>query len=342
MADLRKKRIAGFIEPLRVTPGRRVTLARHFDPSYKAGFLDKQAGEELLAQGIELLSEYQERLAAQDTHGVVIVLQALDAAGKDGTIRHVMSGVNPQGVSVHSFKAPSSLELDHDYLWRFACNLPRRGEIGIFNRSYYEEVLVVRVHPEILQNERLPRRARGRDIWKKRYQDINNWERYLTDNGFTVVKLFLNLSKEEQRTRFLRRIDLPDHNWKFSAADVHERSYWDDYQKAFSEMLSATSTEWSPWYVIPADHKWFARLCAAAVIANALIEIDPRFPTVSTEAHDALQVTKGELEAEAPEGAARDPFEAELAAKATKDEKAEGKPEKKARKKGGKKAKKGK
>jgi PPK2 family polyphosphate:nucleotide phosphotransferase len=342
MADLRKKRIAGFIEPLRVTPGRRVTLARHFDPSYKAGFLDKQAGEELLAQGIELLSEYQERLAAQDTHGVVIVLQALDAAGKDGTIRHVMSGVNPQGVSVHSFKAPSSLELDHDYLWRFACNLPRRGEIGIFNRSYYEEVLVVRVHPEILQNERLPRRARGRDIWKKRYQDINNWERYLTDNGFTVVKLFLNLSKEEQRTRFLRRIDLPDHNWKFSAADVHERSYWDDYQKAFSEMLSATSTEWSPWYVIPADHKWFARLCAAAVIANALIEIDPRFPTVSPEAHDALQVTKGELEAEAPEGAAPDPFAAEVMAEAAKDEKAEGKPAKKARKKGGKKAKKGK
>ena len=298
MADLRKKRIAGFIEPLRVTPGRRVTLARHFDPSYKAGFLDKQAGEELLAQGIELLSEYQERLAAQDTHGVVIVLQALDAAGKDGTIRHVMSGVNPQGVSVHSFKAPSSLELDHDYLWRFACNLPRRGEIGIFNRSYYEEVLVVRVHPEILQNERLPRRARGRDIWKKRYQDINNWERYLTDNGFTVVKLFLNLSKEEQRTRFLRRIDLPDHNWKFSAADVHERSYWEDYQKAFSEMLSATSTEWSPWYVIPADHKWFARIAAAATIADALIAIDPQYPTVDDTTREELQQEKVALERE--------------------------------------------
>ena len=336
MADLRPKRIAEFIEPLRVTPGRRVTLAKHFDPGYKAGFLDKEQGEQLLAQGVELLSEYQERLAAQDTHGVVVVLQALDAAGKDGTIRHVMSGVNPQGVSVHSYKAPSSLELDHDYLWRFASNLPRRGEIGIFNRSYYEEVLVVRVHPEILQNQQLPRRARGRDVWKKRYRDINAWEQYLTDQGFTVVKLLLNLSKEEQRTRFLRRIDLPDHNWKFSAADVKERAYWDDYQKAFSEMLSATSTEWAPWYVIPADHKWFARICASAVIADALIKIDPKFPKVSPEAHDALMETKGLLEAEAPDGAEADPFEAELAAKA------DGKGGKKGKKKGSKKAKKSK
>jgi PPK2 family polyphosphate:nucleotide phosphotransferase len=339
MADLRAKRIAELIEPLRVTPGRRVTLEKHFDPGYKAGFLDKEQGAELLAHGIQLLSEYQERLAAQDTHGVVVVLQALDAAGKDGTIRHVMSGVNPQGVSVHSFKAPSSLELDHDYLWRFASNLPRRGEIGIFNRSYYEEVLVVRVHPEILQNERLPRQARGRDVWKRRYRDINAWEQYLTGNGFTVVKLFLNLSKEEQRTRFLRRIDLPDHNWKFSAADVKERSYWDDYQKAFSEMLSNTSTEHAPWYVIPADHKWFARLCAGAVIANALIKIDPRFPTVAPEAHEALQEVKVQLEAEAPDGAAPDPFEAETNAEAAK---AEGKIGKKAKKKSGKKAKKSK
>jgi PPK2 family polyphosphate:nucleotide phosphotransferase len=336
MADLRPKRIAEFIEPLRVTPGRRVTLAKHFDPGYKAGFLDKEQGEEILAQGVELLSEYQERLAAQDTHGVVVVLQALDAAGKDGTIRHVMSGVNPQGVSVHSYKAPSSLELDHDYLWRFASNLPRRGEIGIFNRSYYEEVLVVRVHPEILQNQQLPRRARGRDVWKKRYRDINAWEQYLTDNGFTVVKLLLNLSKEEQRTRFLRRIDLPDHNWKFSAADVKERAYWDAYQKAFSEMLSNTSTEWAPWYVIPADHKWFARICASAVIANALITIDPRFPKVTPEAHDALMETKGLLEAEAPDGAEADPFEAEQTTKA------DGKGGKKGKKKTGKKSKKSK
>jgi PPK2 family polyphosphate:nucleotide phosphotransferase len=337
MADLRAKRIAELIEPLRVTPGRRVTLAKHFDPGYKAGFLDKKEGEEFLARGVELLTDYQERLAAQDTHGVVVVLQALDAAGKDGTIRHVMSGVNPQGVSVHSFKAPSSLELDHDYLWRFASSLPRRGEIGIFNRSYYEEVLVVRVHPEILLNQQLPARARGRDVWKKRYRDINAWEQHLTDNGFTIVKLFLNLSKEEQRTRFLRRIDLPDHNWKFSAADVKERSYWDDYQKAFSEVLSATSTEWAPWYVIPADHKWFARICASAIIANALIQIDPKFPKVTPEAHDALMETKGLLEADAPDGAEADPFAAEELAEAAKTDRKDGK---KGKKKGGKKAKK--
>ena len=339
MADFRHKRIAEFIEPLRVTPGRRVTLAKHFDPGYKAGFLDKEQGTELLNHGIELLSEYQERLAAQDTHGVVVVLQALDAAGKDGTIRHVMSGVNPQGVSVHSFKAPSPLELDHDYLWRFATNLPRRGEIGIFNRSYYEDVLVVRVHPEILQSQRLPRQARGRDVWKKRYRDINAWEQHLTDNGFTVVKLLLNLSKEEQRTRFLRRIDLPDHNWKFSAADVKERSYWDDYQKAFSEMLSNTSTEWAPWYVIPADHKWFARLCAGSVIASALIGIDPRFPKVTPEARDALQEVRLQLISEAPDGAEADPFEAEELADAAKAEHKDGK---KGKKKGSKKAKKSK
>jgi len=313
-----------------------VTLARHFDPGYKAGFLHKEQGVELVAQGVELLSEYQERLAAQDTHGVIVVLQALDAAGKDGTIRHVMSGVNPQGVSVHSFKAPSPLELDHDYLWRFATTLPRRGEIGIFNRSYYEEVLVVRVHPEILQGQQLPRQARGRDVWKKRYRDINDWERYLTDQGFSIVKLFLNLSKEEQRVRFLRRIDLPDHNWKFSAADVKERSYWDDYQKAFSEMLSNTSTEWAPWYVIPADHKWFARTCASAIIANALIKIDPRYPKVTPEAFEALLDTKVQLEAEAPDGAKADPFEAK---EQTQAEDANDKRGKKGKKSGGKKGK---
>jgi PPK2 family polyphosphate:nucleotide phosphotransferase len=327
-----------------------VTLEKDFDPSYKADFVKKKDGVELLQKGVELLTAYQERLAAQDTYGVLVVLQALDAAGKDGTIRHVMSGVNPQGVSVHSFKVPSSEELNHDYLWRYARNLPGRGEIGIFNRSYYEEVLVVRVHPENLERQRLPKAARGEDVWMRRYRDINDWERYLTDNGFVIVKLFLNLSREEQRIRFLRRIDLPDHNWKFSAGDARERSYWDDYQKAFSEMLSATSTEWAPWHVIPADHKWFARICASAVVANALIEIDPRFPKVTAEARNALQETKVELEAQAPKGAAPDPFavEAEREQKAKKvggkmgeDETAKkpGKAGKKA-KKAGKKAKK--
>jgi PPK2 family polyphosphate:nucleotide phosphotransferase len=311
MADRRAKRIAQFIDPLRVRPRSRVTLQRDFDPAYKAGVTKKQEGVQLLQQGIGMLADYQSRLAAQDTWGVLIVLQALDAAGKDGTIRHVMSGVNPQGVSVHSFKVPSEEELDHDFLWRYQQALPRRGDIGIFNRSHYEEVLVVRVHPENLVRQRLPKQGRGRDVWMRRYEQINDWEHYLSDNGFRVVKLFLNLSKEEQRRRFLKRIDLPEKNWKFSAADVQERQHWDAYQKAFSEMLSHTSTEWAPWHVIPADRKWFARICAGAVIVNALIELNPRYPTVSAEARASLAEAKTQLEAEAPTGAPADPFLAE-------------------------------
>ena len=208
----------------------------------------------------------------------MVCLQALDAAGKDGTIRHVMSGVDPQGVKVASFKVPSSEELSHDYLWRYALRLPARGQIGIFNRSHYEEVLVVRVHPELLERQQLPPALRDHGIWRRRYREINDWERYLTDNGFRLVKILLNMSKEQQRIRFLRRLDLPDHNWKFSGADVRERRYWADYQKAFSEMLSATSTEWAPWFVIPADRKWFARISVSAVLAHTLIELDPRYP----------------------------------------------------------------
>ena len=312
MAFKREKRIAEFVEPFRVEPGSKVTLADDFDPAFKKGIDSKKHGRELLAGGIELLAEYQSRLYAQGTHGVLVVLQALDAAGKDGTIRHVMSGVNPQGVAVHSFKVPSAEELDHDYLWRYAQRLPGRGQIGIFNRSHYEEVLVVRVHQELLERQKLPQELARRRIWKRRYREINDWERYLTDNGIRVVKLFLNLSKEEQRVRFLRRIDLPDHNWKFSSADVRERGYWDDYQQAFSEMLSHTSTEWAPWHVIPADRKWYARIAAGAVIANALLEIDPHYPTVTQEQRDDLQEIKTTLEAQAPDGAAADPFEASL------------------------------
>jgi PPK2 family polyphosphate:nucleotide phosphotransferase len=242
---------------------------------------------------------------------VLVVLQALDTAGKDGTIRHVMSGVNPQGVTVHSFKVPSTEELDHDFLWRYAQRLPERGEIGIFNRSHYEEVLVVRVHPENLDRQKLPKAAKTEDIWQRRYREINDWERYLTDNGLRIVKLFLNISKEEQRARLLRRIDLPDHNWKFSAADVNERERWDDYQSAFCEMLSQTSTAWAPWYVIPADRKWFARLGAAAVLVHALMEIDPRFPPFSRQQREALLETKKRLEEQAPKGTPGDPFEQE-------------------------------
>jgi PPK2 family polyphosphate:nucleotide phosphotransferase len=319
MADeKRKQRAAEFIEPFRVKPGSKVTLAKDFDPAFKAGVNKKQDGVALLEEGVRLLSEYQARLAAQNTWGVLVVLQALDAAGKDGTIRHVMSGVNPQGVAVHSFKQPSAEELDHDFLWRYARHLPARGEIGIFNRSHYEEVLVVRVHPEILDHEQLPAAAkRKRDVWQRRYRQINDWERYLAENGIRVVKLFLNLSKEEQRIRFLRRLDLPDHNWKFSAADVNERGYWDHYQKAFSEMLTHTSTEWAPWYVIPADRKWFARIGASAVLVHALMEINPRFPTVTKEQREALLEVKRDLEAQAPEGAQADPFDHEQTAAAT-------------------------
>jgi PPK2 family polyphosphate:nucleotide phosphotransferase len=274
----------------------------------------KDDGKEILRSGLEVLAEFQARLYAQRTTSVLVILQALDAAGKDGAIKHVMGAFNPQGVSVHSFKAPSGEELEHDFLWRYEQRLPARGMVGIFNRSHYEEVLVVRVHKELLEGRNLPKRAHGPGIWERRYQEINEWERRLTDNGTRLVKLFLNLSKEEQRLRLLRRIDLPDHNWKFSAADVRERARWDDYQKAFSEMLSHTSTPWAPWYVIPADRKWFARMAAALVLVQTLIEIDPRFPQVTEKRRQSLLEVREQLEAEAPKGAAADPFEKEQSA----------------------------
>jgi PPK2 family polyphosphate:nucleotide phosphotransferase len=323
MADDRAELLAGFIAPLRVEPGSKVKLARDFDPGYKASFLKKKDAATVLEAGVTVLAEYQARLAAQDTWGVLVCLQALDAGGKDGTIRHVMSGVNPQGVRVSGFKVPSAEELDHDYLWRYARRLPGRGEIGIFNRSHYEEVLVVRVHPELLGRQKLPASARGQGVWDRRYREINDWERHLADNGFKIVKLFLNLSKEEQRIRFLRRVDLPEKNWKFSAADARERTYWDDYQAAFSGMLSNTSTEWAPWYVIPADHKWFARICVSSILARTLMEIDPRYPVVDQARREDLAETRALLEAEAPQGAAPDPAQAELAAKARQEQAAE-------------------
>jgi PPK2 family polyphosphate:nucleotide phosphotransferase len=304
--------VAGLVEPLRITPGSRVKLPEDLDPGHTFGLRKKKDGVPLLQQGVELLAEYQARLAAQDTYGVLIVLQAVDAAGKDGTIRHVMRGVNPQGVRVASFKPPSAAELDHDYLWRHAQRLPGRGEIGIFNRSHYEEVLVVRVHPADLDREKIPPESTGQDIWKRRYLEINDWERYLTNNGIKVIKLFLNVSKEEQRVRFLKRIDLAEKNWKFSASDARERRYWDDYQQAYSEMLTHTSTEWAPWYVLPADHKWFTRICAAAVIAQALIQIDPQYPIPDEAARRELVSARSELEGEAPAGTSPDPVAAKL------------------------------
>ena len=299
MTDARDKIVSELIDPLRVRPGSKVVLGLDFDPSYKPPTISKEDGASLLASGVALLSEYQERLAAQDTYGVLLCLQAMDAAGKDGTIKHVMSGVNPQGVHVHSFKAPTHEEMDHDYLWRTAIRLPARGEIGIFNRSHYEEVLVVRVHPEFLDLERLPDTDDSVDVWKRRYREINDWERYLTDNGIVVVKVFLNLSKDEQRKRFLSRIDEPSKNWKFSLADARERRHWDEYQHAYSQMLSNTSTDWAPWYVVPADRKWFARICVSAILAHTLMKIDPQFPVLDEAMMSQLADARAELEGEA-------------------------------------------
>jgi PPK2 family polyphosphate:nucleotide phosphotransferase len=290
------------IAPLRVTPGSTVSLPKDFDPGHKAHFVTKADARKDLARSVELLTDYQARLAAQSSHAVLVVLQALDAAGKDGTIKHVMSGVNPQGVGVTSFKVPSAEELQHDFLWRYQRALPQRGTIGIFNRSHYEEVLVVRVHPELLAAQHLPAAARRKGIWARRYTAINDWERHLAENGTHIVKLLLNISKEEQRRRFLDRIEQPEKNWKFSAADARERQYWDDYQTAFCEMLSATSTKWAPWHVIPADHKWFAHLSVAAVMIDALMEIDPRYPEIGEGQRRELAEARKQLEAEAPDG----------------------------------------
>jgi PPK2 family polyphosphate:nucleotide phosphotransferase len=296
--DPRVGQLAKLVKTMRVAPGSKVNLPRDYDPEFTAGWLNKQEGAEGLRMGVELLAEYQDRLAAQDTYGLLVVLQGIDASGKDGTIRHVMSGVNPQGVTVHSFKVPSEEELSHDFLWRYAQRLPERGKIGIFNRSHYEEVLVVRVHPELLERQKLPDEARKKDVWQRRYRAINDWERYLVDNGYPIVKLFLHLSREEQRRRFLKRIDRPEKNWKFSAADANERAYWDDYQHAFGAMLTDTSTEHAPWYVIPADHKWFARIAVVGVLVALLSELDPQYPTVSPEALRALREARTRLEAE--------------------------------------------
>ena len=295
MVDRRRAGIRRIIEPMRVEPGSRVRLSRDFDPGDTGKYVKKADAKAALALGVEMLSELQSKLAAQDTYGLLVIFQAMDAAGKDGTIRHVMSGVNPQGVRVHSFKQPSHEELDHDYLWRAAKRLPARGEIGIFNRSYYEEVLVVRVHDAILDGQKLPGTSRKGDIWKRRYREINDWEHYLVDQGFPVVKMFLNLSREEQRERFLARIDEPEKHWKFSAGDARERRYWDDYQRAFEQMLSNTSTDWAPWHVIPADHKWYMRVAASATIIDALMTIDPRWPSVSDEDRAQMSEARQEL-----------------------------------------------
>ena len=294
--DKRLRFMTDLIAPLRVPPGSEVKLSRDHDPGY-TGPVTRPRAASLLAEGVELLADYQDRLAAQDTFGVLLVLQGIDAAGKDGTIKHVMSGVNPQAVEVRSFKQPSAEELDHDFLWRCQRALPGRGRLGIFNRSHYEEVLVVRVHPALLAAERMPAVADS-EVWKRRYREINDWEHYLVDNGIHVVKVMLNLSKREQAKRFLKRIDHPDKNWKFSPSDVRERHYWDDYQRAFEDMLSHTSTEWAPWYVVPADHKWFTRLATAAILVTALDAVNPRYPAPDPAVQDQMAQVRTELVAE--------------------------------------------
>ena len=278
----------------KVPVGQRVSL-NDYHPDETRPFREKTDAQEDLAASIEKLSRYQDVLYAQDTYALLIIVQAMDAAGKDSVIKHVMSGVNPQGCQVYSFKAPSSEELDHDFLWRCMKNVPERGRIGIFNRSYYEETLIVRVHPEILQGQRIPADEKGEGIWKKRFEDINNVERYLTRNGVVILKFFLHVSKQEQKKRFLERIDTPEKNWKFSYADVKERGHWEKYMKAYEEVFRHTSTEWAPWYIVPADHKWFTRAAVADIIIDRLKSLDLHYPTLSVSRQEELRKAKEEL-----------------------------------------------
>jgi len=268
--------------PFRITDGDRFRLA-DIDPGDTLG-LDSEIrprAKELLATGVEALAELQDRLYAQDRWAVLLIFQAMDAAGKDGAIKHVMSGVNPQGCQVYSFKAPSSEDLDHDYLWRCMKALPERGRIGIFNRSYYEEVLAVRVHPEFLGKQKLPLRLVTKKIWDERYEDIRNFEDYLSRNGVAVCKFFLHVSKQEQKRRFLERLDNPEKHWKFSTADARERGYWKDYMAAYEDMIRATATEEAPWYVMPADNKWFTRIAVACAIIDTMWSLDLKYPEVT-------------------------------------------------------------
>lgn len=275
------KQLKKLINAYRITSGKGFRL-KDFDPGDTDGLSSefKSEAKKLLAQGVQWLADEQERLYAQDRWGVLLMFQAMDAAGKDGTIKHVTSGINPQGIQVSSFKAPSTEELDHDYLWRCMKALPERGRIGIFNRSYYEEVLVVRVHEEYLAKQRLPQELVTQKIWQQRFEDIRNIEKYLARNGYLILKFYLNVSKKEQKKRFLERIDLPDKNWKFSGADAKERQHWDAYMSAYEDLIQNTATEHAPWYVVPADNKWFTRLVVSAAIIERMESLNLKFPKV--------------------------------------------------------------
>ncbi len=293
------KRARKFAKPFRVTDGGNFRL-KDFDPgdTQDLGSEDKPRAKEALAMGVDVLAELQYMLYAQNRWGVLLIFQALDAAGKDGTIKHVMSGVNPQGCQVFSFKTPSTEDLDHDFLWRCMKCLPERGRIGIFNRSYYEETLVVRVHPDFLAGQRLPSELVGKDIWKDRFQDIRSFERYLGRNGIIVRKFFLHVSKDEQKRRFLERLENPEKNWKFSANDIKERAHWDDYMAAYEDAIQSTASDEAPWYVVPADNKWFTRVVVAAAVIDALASLDLHYPEVGAETLKELAAAKRLLQRE--------------------------------------------
>jgi PPK2 family polyphosphate:nucleotide phosphotransferase len=291
-------RIQKYVQPYCVTKGKGFRLD-NFDPGDTSGLgLDKGEASELLQRGTEWLAEEQDMLYAQDHWSLLLVFQAMDAAGKDGTIKHVMSGVNPQGCQVFSFKQPSPEDLSHDFLWRYSKRLPQRGRIGIFNRSYYEEVLIVRVHQEILDRQNLPAPFVSKHIWNERLFDIAHFEDYLTRQGVVILKFFLHLSRKEQKKRFMARLDKPDKHWKFSPSDVHERKFWDDYMHAFEEAIRATASKQAPWYVVPADNKWFTRLVVAAAIVEAVEKLDLTYPTVSPEKRRELQTIRAALSRE--------------------------------------------
>jgi len=278
----------------RVDDGKHFQL-KDFDPADTGPLRSEEHGNEKLQKDVARLEDLQGKLYAQDRWAVLLIFQALDAAGKDGTIKHVMSGVNPEGCQVYSFKAPSEAELQHDFLWRTTQHLPERGHIGIFNRSYYEEVLVVRVHSQLLKNEKLPPPLVTKDIWKERFEDIRNFERHMSRNGTVIRKFFLHLSKKEQKARFLARLDEPKKNWKFSADDIREREYWDDYQDAFEQMIRHTATKHAPWYVVPADNKWFTHVVVAAAIVETLEELGLSYPKVDAAKRKELQAARQTL-----------------------------------------------
>jgi len=293
------------IDRFRVTPGKKFHLKDHdtgWAQTKELKALGKQSvkehATELLKESLIELTDAQELLYADDRHAVLIILQAMDAAGKDGTIKHVMSGVNPQGCQVYSFKAPSNEELDHAFLWRYMKSAPERGRIGIFNRSYYEEVLIVKIHPEILERQKLPPGKRGRKFWEARYDDINAMEHHLVRNGTLILKFFLNVSKQEQKQRFLERLECPEKHWKFSVADIAERAYWDQYMEAYEEALSATCTEWAPWYIVPADNKWATRSIVADILTTSIRALDLRYPELSETQKQGLAEARRQLENE--------------------------------------------